>query len=347
MTLDALIVGQGLAGTSLAWELLGRGANILVVDRESGHSASSVAAGLVTPVTGRALSIAPDFMHDRAKAAEHYRGVEHETGATLWHERGALRLFETPEDMARLRKREATLGTMLSPALPAPAAGFAPMTHAMMMPDAARLDVASYLRASRDYFMQRHCYQRAHVDTTSLRMEDKGVVVTSLGQRCRVVILCGGSEDMDSPWLPDRALSPAKGEIITVEIENFHETRTTHCKGHWLLPTQPAGRYRFGATYDHDDPRPVATAAARELLARRLGQLVRRRFVIVDQQAGLRPVGADRRPVVGAHPAHRQVMNFNGLGSRGVLWAPRLARELAAQIHQGKRQTHAATKNLP
>lgn len=335
MILDAIIVGQGLAGTALAWELLRRDAHILVVDREAGDGASRVAAGLVTPVTGRALSSPPDFLRDRAVAAAHYRTVEQQTRSKIWHERGALRLFKTSADVARWSKRESALGALLATAQRPPDAGFAPMAHAALMPDAARLDVAHYLDVSRTAFVERGCYERGNVDTQALRIDDDGVAVAGVARRARFVVLCGGSKDANSAWLPARALSPAKGEIITAQVDDFHETRTTHCGGHWLLPTQRPGTYQFGATYDHDDATANTTPAARELLGRHLGQIVQRRFEIVGQQAGLRPVGARRRPIVGAHPVHRRVVVFNGLGSRGVLWAPGIARDLASRLHGG------------
>ena len=50
MDVDFLIIGQGLAGSALAIELLGRGKRVLVVDRMDQRSSSRVAAGLITPL---------------------------------------------------------------------------------------------------------------------------------------------------------------------------------------------------------------------------------------------------------------------------------------------------------
>ena len=51
---DYLIIGQGLAGSLLTWELLQRGCKIIVVDNGL-ENASKVAAGLINPVTGMRL----------------------------------------------------------------------------------------------------------------------------------------------------------------------------------------------------------------------------------------------------------------------------------------------------
>lgn len=60
MEIDVLIVGQGLAGSLLAWELAGRGLAVCVVDNEL-CNASRVAAGLVNPVSGRRLVLQPNI----------------------------------------------------------------------------------------------------------------------------------------------------------------------------------------------------------------------------------------------------------------------------------------------
>ena len=47
------IIGQGLAGSLLAWRLLLRGERVLVVDNGYCSASSTVAAGLINPVTGK------------------------------------------------------------------------------------------------------------------------------------------------------------------------------------------------------------------------------------------------------------------------------------------------------
>ena len=50
-TPDFLIIGQGLAGSLLAWELIKRKQQVIIVDNGE-INASQVAAGLINPVTG-------------------------------------------------------------------------------------------------------------------------------------------------------------------------------------------------------------------------------------------------------------------------------------------------------
>src|SRR5258708_21923737 len=53
---DHIIVGQGLAGSCLAIQLLNRGKKIMVFDEPEKNRASKVAAGLFNPVTGKRMT---------------------------------------------------------------------------------------------------------------------------------------------------------------------------------------------------------------------------------------------------------------------------------------------------
>ena len=50
-----IIVGQGLAGTLLAYFLLQAGQRVLIIDENTEGGASAIAAGVINPVTGRRI----------------------------------------------------------------------------------------------------------------------------------------------------------------------------------------------------------------------------------------------------------------------------------------------------
>ncbi len=90
---DAIIVGQGLAGTTLAWALIEAGQRVLVLDAEEPVTSSKIAGGLITPITGQrlALSWRVDEMMPAARAF--YGRVEARTGHKVFNDRTATRLF--------------------------------------------------------------------------------------------------------------------------------------------------------------------------------------------------------------------------------------------------------------
>ena len=52
MDIDYLIIGQGLAGSLLAWELINRNCKVVIIDNGQ-ENASQVAAGLINPIAGQ------------------------------------------------------------------------------------------------------------------------------------------------------------------------------------------------------------------------------------------------------------------------------------------------------
>jgi flavin-dependent dehydrogenase len=54
--MKVLIVGQGYAGSMLAWFLLNNGVDVTVADRNDQDGSTRVSAGIMLPVTGRRLA---------------------------------------------------------------------------------------------------------------------------------------------------------------------------------------------------------------------------------------------------------------------------------------------------
>ena len=59
-------------------------------------------------------------------------------------------------------------------------------------------------------------------------------------------------------------------------------------------------------------------------------------FEIVDQEAGMRPTTGDRRALIGVHPEHPQLTLLNGLGTRGIMAGPFLAKQLVDHLEKGE-----------
>ena len=72
---DYIIVGQGLAGSVLAYKLITKGKKVLVIDEEKESTSSRVAAGMCNPIVFKRLtkSWLIDEVLDQAKAFYHHQ----------------------------------------------------------------------------------------------------------------------------------------------------------------------------------------------------------------------------------------------------------------------------------
>ena len=326
---DVVVIGQGLAGTTLAWQLLRRGQRVVVVDCEGVVSSSRIAAGLITPVTGKRLAKSWRWDELFPAAAGFYRSVEAETGTTLFYPRPSLRLFQSEAEREEYLKRApGVLAGLVRDMAEIPGELRAPF-GGFEMPDAARLDMSRYLSVARDRLMRENGYQRAEIDLNrDVELQPNGVRLPRLGLEARALVFCRGFATGPDPWFGSVSFNAAKGEILTVRIPGLVESRVVH-HSVWLAPIGEE-RWRAGSTYEWDDLRPAPSPAGRAGIESHLRQFLRVPFEVVDHRAAVRPVIDAGFPVLGRHPDFPQLGYFNGLGSKGSLLAPFFADQLAA-----------------
>jgi len=94
--------------------------------------------------------------------------------------------------------------------------------------------------------------------------------------------------------------------------------------------------YKVGATFNHADKTSVPTTQGRDELIEKLKKVLDTPFQIVAQAAGIRPAVKDRRPMVGVHPQFSNLAVLNGLGTRGVMISPTIAKNLFLYLEIGE-----------
>ncbi|HSG69718.1 MAG TPA: FAD-dependent oxidoreductase [Planctomycetaceae bacterium] len=328
---DVLIVGHGLAGTALAWELLWREVSCLIIDREDAETSSRVAAGLVTPVTGRRFVRSGEWDRDRQNAEQFYTRVGETLGQTVFHPQEMLRLFATAEERNLFEQKFHANDSRIQilpesefdrSALTAPFGGFA-------MLDAARLDVAKYLDLSRDYFRSLGRYRTATFDDSKID-PSKPMILEDLDISAERAIFCQGFAAVNNRWFAEIPFDATQGEILTIRLPGWTDSRVIH-RGIWIAPERDE-LYRIGATHQRSPLDGIPTQQGRAELLDRLHELLPRADDVVEQRAAVRPILQGRQPAIGFHPKYPRLGYFNGLGSKGSLLAPGLAAHLAGVL---------------
>lgn len=327
---EFVIVGQGLAGTALAWQLHKRHRSFVILDRE--HSGCSrLAAGLITPVTGKRLARSWRWDELFPVAVAFYREIENITQTQFFHQRPALRIFANTEERDRYQQRYANTATA-PPAIntdwfAAPLGGFE-------LTDAARLDVATYLDCSRDFFRANGNYRTAELDLArDLQITPNAVTLPAFDLTATGAILCRGYDATRDPWFGGVPFNAAKGEFVTLHIPGLVEERVVH-RGIWLAPMGNEV-FRVGATYTWEPLNAIPTAEGLAELASRLREFVRLPYTVLEHRAAVRPVIDAGYPVLGRHPHSQSLAYFNGLGSKGSLLSPFFAHQLANHLCDG------------
>lgn len=335
---DTVILGQGLAGTTLAWHLHWLGQRVLIIDRDEKWTSSKVAAGLITPITGKKLIRSWRFAELWPVALEFYRRVESTLDETFFHVTDMLRLFvdQAEADLFRRRLDQNQYRDIGVEDLPADVPGSINCDHGgFRMSPCGRLDVTAYLTASRRYFDRIGSVVSHDLDVPrETEITSDGIRIPSLKVSANRFVFCQGFEATSNPWFKDVEFKPAKGEVLCGHIPGLDDSRIYH-RGVWLVP-QGGGRFRVGSTYDWDNLNTLPTAVGRDEILATLSHLVSQPFELSDHLAGIRPIHRNQFPILGSHPLHPQVVLFNGLGSKGSLHAPYFARQLALHLTDGQ-----------
>lgn len=306
------IVGQGLAGTCLAWELLKRGETFLIMDREQGGS-SRVAAGLINPVTGKNFEPSKDIAGFLPEAMAFYFEIEAQIGKTIWHPLPVLRLAETEAEWNKI---------LTKASLPDVARWIngGPMEitgwiGGIELTGGGRLDTRTFLDESRAFFQNLGVYQKMDVPRE---------------QSDATLIWCEGVSGLiTGGYGPHRC---AKGEILTLRGNGWDASRIRVGAGGWLVPLGNS-LFKTGSTYEWNqlDESPTETGRMRvETIARRLGG---QSFEVISHEAGIRPILRRSEPLIG--PYGDRGWMFNALGSKGSLYAPGIAARLARWLTEG------------
>jgi glycine/D-amino acid oxidase-like deaminating enzyme len=336
---DAVIVGQGLAGSTLAWQLHWRGQRVLVVDEAAAVTSSKIAAGLITPITGQRL--VPSWRLRECWAAAHtfYNKIVLECGQTVFHPKAALRIFSSEIEKSRWQaKTELPMeflprGKNSPESLPegfsAPWGGFEMQT--------AQLNVPAFLSLTEQFFTPRGQYRKTRLDAQSL-IFSSGEVHLPLPEpiRAKRIIFCQGYQTEPNPffaWVPFKA---ARGDILTLSIPSLSEQRNLHGPA-WLTAdlSGPAGQYKLGATYDWEHLSQSPSPTGRAELEQKLRQWCHLPYTVLGHTAAVRPIIRESKGLLGTHPSRPELAYFNGLGSKGSLHAPLLSGMLADHLVYG------------
>ena len=330
---DAIIVGQGLAGTTLAWHLQEAGQRVLIIDRDEAVTASKIAAGLITPVTGQRLALSWRVDEFLPVARKFYARIEKRTDTKFFHPRAAVRLFSTDAEpaawMDRCQHPDFQMQMLTPQPSPVIRAEIADAPFGGFAMQAAQLDVAAYLDASRAVLPCERMTLDWQRDVTLGADE-----IFVKGHRTRLLMSCEGFAATRNPyfsWVPFRA---AKGDILTVRFHGAMPQQSVH-RGIWIAPAADADVFYVGATYDWETLDQVPSAAARDDLERQLKAFVRVPYTVLDHRAAVRPIIHESKPRIGVHPQHPRLGFFNGLGSKGALLAPWYAETLANSLVRG------------
>lgn len=337
---DFIIVGQGLAGTLLAHDLIDLNKSVAIIDKNLDGSASRVAAGLINPV-GMKRCIPSNKAHIYfPKAIARYQTLEKKLDAQFFNLKSILRLFAN--DKVRhdwqIKFSNGDMDKYIHEFYDANNYSFLDdLFGSANVRPAAHLNVPLFLDKSRSYFEDKHILLDEQFDFKSFNSED--IIYKSI--RSSAIIFCEGFRVKDNPFFCDLPLSPTKGEVMIIRIPSLSYFEKVISKGVYILPLG-SHLYFVGSTYNHTDLTNNLTDEGQSFLRNKISDILSVDYEVISSVAGVRPTVKDRKPLIGLHPFHNKLGVFNGFGTRGALQGPSLSADFSLFLTSSTKDTQNA-----
>jgi glycine/D-amino acid oxidase-like deaminating enzyme len=137
-----------------------------------------------------------------------------------------------------------------------------------------------------------------------------------------------------NPYFQHLPLDGTKGELLIIKAPHLDLDVILNTSLYIL----PLGNdlFKIGATYNWDDKTALPTEAGKNELVQRIKEIITCDFEIMEHHAGVRPTVKDRKPLIGTYEHHNSIHILNGLGTRGVVLGPAMAKALFENIEYQK-----------
>ncbi len=330
---DYLIIGQGLAGSILAYQLVKRGKSVVIIDERNPTSSSRVAAGLANPFTGPKMVKSWKAEELFPFLKQFYCELETETNAHFFSERTIFRPFGS---IAELNDWD---GRSTQPNYKK----FINIIHAQGIHSkyvhepfggveisGYVLNVPVFLDTMYLFFQTKCTFVEGRFDESLLTINDQGISYKNI--EARKIIYCSGHQIQQSAYFGWTPLAPVKGEILHLKMKTDFQTIYNHSC--FIIPNDD-GMFKAGSTYDRMDLTDRPTEKGKNEITKKLDALLKMEYTIVNHEAGIRPGTVPRRPLIGAHPAHGNMYIFNGMGTKGVSLAPFFSNQFVKNLEEG------------
>ena len=324
--IDYLIVGCGLAGISFAEKALQHNKTIVVVDNDSQNS-SKIAGGLYNPVILKRFSEVWEAQAQLVTMNEFYTQLKPKIGRQFDFKMPIVRKFFSVEEQNNwfAASDKPALAPFLSTQLhfkeykgiPAPF-GYGEVLHT------GYVDTASLLESYRNYLIENHRFRQESFDYAAIVFEEDSVRYKDV--QAKHIIFAEGFGLHANPYFNQLPLDGTKGELFIIKAPDLDLDVIVNTSVFIL----PLGNdlFKVGATYNWKDKTDLPTEEGKAELVERIQEIIGCDFEIITHFAGVRPTVRDRRPLVGTHPIHKQIHVLNGLGTRGVMLGPDMAKAL-------------------
>ncbi len=305
------LIGWGLAGATLAWQLHFRNQKFVVHDAGKNYS-TRVAAGIVNPIVFKRFTKSWNADLLMPYAEEFYQKIASILEVKLISKKNIFYPFTNTEDENdwSAKMGDDRFKNYLEHTSVKSVDGVQSPHGLGKVNTFGNLDTNLFLDQSKLYF------EKSGIEFITEKFD------YSVAEKDAAAsyIFCEGIDVIKNPLFDYLPMKSSHGETLVIESEEL-KFEDVISKNLFILPLGN-NLYKVGATYNWELQEPITTELGKADIVERLENLIDCQYKIISHQAGIRPTVSDRRPILGVHSTKKNAFIFNGLGTKGVMLAP-------------------------
>lgn len=330
---DYIIVGQGLVGTWISYYAKAFGKNFIIINDPQTPSATSVASGVINPVTGR--RIVQTWMIDvlLPNALQAYTELGIQLNKTILKKAPVVLLHPSVQMKESFEYRLNHDNVYLSPNNKTDWEAFFKTPFGTGQIDSSFwIDLNTMLSSWRKQLKDLGNYIETYFDIEDLIVHQDHV--TWKEYTANHIIFCDGNNSMQNKYFNKLPFAPNKGEALIVEIKGLPK-ENIYKQSISIVPWKE-DLFWVGSNYEWTFKDNSPTETFKEKMIQALDNFLKVPYTIVDHITGIRPANTERRPFVGVHPSFPSIAICNGMGTKGCSLAPYFSKQLIEYIENGK-----------
>ena len=332
MEFDYIILGQGICGTFLSWNLIKAGKKILVIDEPQKFSSTKVASGIINPVTGRRVVttwMIEDLLPFTWNA---YSEFGNDIGETIIEQKNTI-AFPPSVQMLQTYKKRANEENSYIQSFEKNEEQFHEYFNFVFQTFTIN---PTYLICLHPLLNE---WRKKLIETNSL-LEEKFddaqlVILQNLVQYKNItaekIIFCNGINTFHNPSWKNLPYIFNKGQALIADISNLPANNIYKYGAITFAPWYD-NLWWIGSSYENDFTTTEPTEEFYNTTTALLKNILKIPFTIKDHLSSLRPAVIERRPFVGLHPDYPSIGILNGMGTKGCSLAPYFAHQLTQYL---------------
>lgn len=325
---DILIIGQGIAGTLLSYELMREGKTVMLIDSADKHKASLVAAAVINPLIGKNWTIAKDVGTLIPFAVKTYKALGEKFEQHFLIEKALFVFHQNAKEEQNFANQIADSNAYLHDLSMSEIDSlkqffFADNKTGKVKP-IYTVETASLLSQWTSYLQAENSFETEQFEMSGLKIYTDSIAYKGIS--ADKIVFCEGAAGRNNPFFPDVNFTNNRGDVLLLSIPEL-STNHLYQKGIRLVPRSD-GLFWCGSNYTwkYDSLLPDKNWCSET--EAQLKSWLKLPFEITDHLVAERPTTAGQQTLLLQSELHKNVYFFNGLGTRGFSAGPFLAHKM-------------------